>query len=116
MSNLSVSGTVFTRFSPSQHLNHTQGYYRANHALATIARKISKLFWKPLIESDGIPLDTLQTVMDALHDWKTAFLQHVGVSGGLKGDFISAISACWSSLSPLYFLDPGESHIRFRRK
>jgi hypothetical protein len=52
------------------------------------------LFWKPLIELDGIPLDTLQTVMDLLHDWKDSFLSHVGVSGGLKGDFIGAISAC----------------------
>lgn len=34
--------------------------------------------------------------MDLLYDWKATFLQHVGVSGGLKGDFIGAISACWS--------------------
>jgi len=72
------------------------GYYRANHALSRVARQISKLFWKPVIELDGIPLDTLQTVMDLLYDWKTKFLQHVGVSGGLKGDFIGAISACAS--------------------
>lgn len=70
------------------------GYYRANHALARIARQISKLFWKPIIELDGIPLDTLQTVMDLLYDWKASFLHHVGVAGGLKGDFIGAISAC----------------------
>lgn len=89
-----------------QCLNHLQGYYRANHALARIARQISKLFWKPLIEIDGIPLETLQMVMDALYDWKVAFLQHVGVSGGgIKGDFIGAISACWSNLSSLSVLD-----------
>lgn len=40
-------------------------------------------------------------VMDALYDWKIAFLQHVGVSGGLKGDFIGAISACRSNLPAL---------------
>ncbi|KAF9651348.1 hypothetical protein BDM02DRAFT_3163392 [Thelephora ganbajun] len=72
------------------------GYYRANHALARIARQISKLFWKPLIEIDGIPMDTLQMVMEHLYDWKATFLQLVGVSGGLKGDFIGAISACAS--------------------
>lgn len=86
-------------FSPTQRLNNSQGYYRANHALARIARQISKLFWKPLIEIDGIPLETLQIVMDALYDWKAAFLQHIGVSGGLKGDFIGAISACSSDPS-----------------
>ena len=84
------------------YLNHSKGYYRANHALARIARQISKLLWKPLIESEGIPLDTLQMVMDALFDWKTSFLQHVGASGGPKGDFIGAISACRSNL----FLHP----------
>lgn len=81
-----------------------QGYYRANHALARIARQISKLFWKPLIELDGIPLDTLQTVMDLLYDWKGSFLQHVGASAGPKGDFIGAISACWSIPPPSHFI------------
>ena len=38
--------------------------------------------------------------MDALFDWKTTFLQHVGASGGPKGDFIGAISACRSNLFP----------------
>ena len=85
---------VFARFSPTQPLNYLKGYYRANHALARIARQISKLFWKPLIELDGIPLETLQMVMDALYDWKASHLQHVGASGAPKGDFIGAISAC----------------------
>jgi hypothetical protein len=91
-----VFGTAHTRSSLTQRLKHLQGYYRANHALSRIARQISKLLWKPSIESDGIPLDTLQLVMDLLYEWKATFLQHVGVSGGLKGDFIGAISACWS--------------------
>jgi len=52
-----------------------------------------------LIEIDGIPLETLQIVLDTLYDWKTEFLQHIGVSGGLKGDFIGAISACSFDLS-----------------
>jgi hypothetical protein len=91
---------VYIRFSPTQYLNHSQGYYRANHALSRIARQISKLSWKPSIESDGIPLDTLHMVMDALYDWKNAFLKHVGASGDPKGDFIGAISACGSDLSP----------------
>lgn len=34
--------------------------------------------------------------MNLLYDWKTEYLQHVGASGGLKGDFIGAISACAS--------------------
>ena len=42
--------------------------------------------------------------MDLLYDWKASFLQHVGVSGGLKGDFIGAISACWSLPLFLFFL------------
>lgn len=87
------------------HLKHSQGYYRANHALSRIARQISKLFWKPVIELDGIPLDTLQTVMDLLYDWKASFLHHVGVSGGgLTGDFIGAISACWSISLPFILI------------
>lgn len=36
-----------------------------------------------------------------MSDWKNAHLHRVGVSGGLNGDFIGAISACWFSLSPL---------------
>lgn len=59
-----------------------------------------------MIENDGIPLDTLQTVMDSLYDWKSAFLHDVGVSGGIKGDFIGAISACGSDLFSLPPLDP----------
>ena len=88
---------VFTRFSSTRCLTRLKGYYRANHALARIARQISKLFWKPLIELDGIPLDTLQMVMDALYDWKARYLHLVGASGGPKGDFIGAISACRSN-------------------
>ena len=101
ISNFPVSGNVYTHSSPNRRFNHPQGYYRANHALARIARQISNLFWKPLIESDGIPLDMLRMVMDALYDWKAAYLHHVGVSGGLKGDFIGAISACRPNLCPL---------------
>jgi len=39
-------------------------------------------------------------VMDSLHEWKSTYLKDVGVSGGLKGDFIGAISACWFNTFP----------------
>lgn len=42
--------------------------------------------------------------MDALYGWKAAFLQRVGVSCGIKGDFIGAISACWSNPNHLLSL------------
>jgi hypothetical protein len=82
-------------FSPTI-LNPSKGWYRAAHAQARIARQISKQFWKPVVEADGIPIDTLMTLMQSLYGWKDQYLAKVGVPSNFQAewDFMSAISAC----------------------
>nr|VWO94904.1 Zn(2)-C6 fungal-type domain-containing protein [Ganoderma boninense] len=75
-----------------------QGYYRAAHALARIARQMSRQLWRPATESDGIPLDVLNGFMSMLSDWREEHLQHVGVPSNFEAewDFVSAVTACAS--------------------
>jgi len=74
------------------------GYYRAAHSLARTARKMSRHLWKPVVESDGIPYDLICTLSQELSQWRTDYLQHVGVPNGLAADwdFVSAVSSCAS--------------------
>ncbi|KAI0926733.1 hypothetical protein AcV5_007442 [Taiwanofungus camphoratus] len=74
------------------------GYYRASHALARIARQMSRQLWRPATESDGIPLDVLRTFMRSLNEWREEHLKHVGVPNKLNAewDFVSAVTACAS--------------------
>ncbi|RPD62771.1 hypothetical protein L227DRAFT_651667 [Lentinus tigrinus ALCF2SS1-6] len=75
-----------------------QGYYRAAHALARIARQMSRQLWRPATESDGIPIDVLITFMNQLNEWRDEHLQHVGVPSNFEAewDFVSAVTACAS--------------------
>ncbi|OSD07532.1 hypothetical protein PYCCODRAFT_1359171, partial [Trametes coccinea BRFM310] len=77
---------------------HSQGYYKAAHALARIARQMARQLWRPATESDGIPADVLTTIMDMLNEWRDEYLQHVGVPTAFPAawDFVSAVTACAS--------------------
>ncbi|KAL1950745.1 hypothetical protein VTO73DRAFT_5869 [Trametes versicolor] len=77
---------------------YTQGYYRAAHALARIARQMSRQLWRPATESDGIPIDVLTNFMAILNEWRDDHLQHVGVPTNFEAewDFVSAVTACAS--------------------
>ncbi|KAL7280160.1 hypothetical protein ACG7TL_006579 [Trametes sanguinea] len=82
--------------SPREQL---EGYYKAAHALARIARQMARQLWRPATESDGIPADVLTTIMDMLNEWRDEYLQHVGVPTAFPAawDFVSAVTACGSS-------------------
>ena len=77
---------------------NTQGYYRSAHALARIARQMSRQLWRPATESDGIPMDVLLSLIQLLSEWKEEHLQRVGVPSNFAAewDFVSAVSACES--------------------
>ncbi|KAH9933240.1 uncharacterized protein BXZ73DRAFT_46460, partial [Epithele typhae] len=77
---------------------HDQGYYRAAHALARIARQMSRQLWRPATESDGVPLEVLTGFMTCLNEWRDEHLQHVGVPSNFEAewDFVSAVTACAS--------------------
>lgn len=74
----------------------SQGYYRSAHALARIARQMSRQLWRPATESDGIPLEVLVGLISSLNEWKEEHLQLVGVPSNFAAewDFVSAVSAC----------------------
>ncbi|KAI0755432.1 hypothetical protein BC629DRAFT_1174399 [Irpex lacteus] len=74
------------------------GYYRSAHALARIARQMSRQLWRPATESDGIPLEVLLNLINILNEWKDEHLQRVGVPSNFAAewDFVSAVSACAS--------------------
>ncbi len=76
----------------------SQGYYRSAHALARIARQMSRQLWRPATESDGIPLDVLNNLVNILNEWKEEHLHRVGVPTNFAAewDFVSAVSACTS--------------------
>ncbi|RDX50300.1 hypothetical protein OH76DRAFT_1437618 [Lentinus brumalis] len=83
--------------SPREQLEFL-GYYRAAHALARIARQISRQLWRPATESDGIPIDVLTAFMGQLNEWRDAHLAQVGVPSNFEAewDFVSAVTACAS--------------------
>ncbi|THH09528.1 hypothetical protein EW145_g1941 [Phellinidium pouzarii] len=83
--------------SPREQLQFL-GYYRAAHALARIARHMSKQLWRPSTESDGIPFDALCNIVSGLNDWREEHLPRVGVPSDFESewDFVSAVSACAS--------------------
>ena len=74
----------------------SQGYYRSAHALARIARQMSRQLWRPATESDGIPMDVLVNLIALLNEWKDEHLQRVGVPSNFAAewDFVSAVTAC----------------------
>ncbi|KAI0338935.1 hypothetical protein BDW22DRAFT_1362269 [Trametopsis cervina] len=74
------------------------GYYRSAHALARVARQMSRQLWRPATESDGVPLEVLNALITSLNDWKDEHLQRVGVPTNFAAewDFVSAVSACAS--------------------
>ena len=73
-----------------------QGYYRAAHALARIARQMARQLWKPATDADGISADVVINFSTALSDWEDQYLTQVGVPSNFEADwdFVSAVSAC----------------------
>ncbi|KAJ7069876.1 hypothetical protein C8F01DRAFT_1207397 [Mycena amicta] len=75
-----------------------EGYYRAAHALARIARQMSRNLWRPSTDSDGVPFDVLYMLTTSLSTWRDEYLTVVGVPSNFEGewDFVSAVSSCAS--------------------
>ncbi|KAF6757465.1 hypothetical protein DFP72DRAFT_989340 [Ephemerocybe angulata] len=75
-----------------------KGYYQAAHSLARTARQISRHLWKPAVDSDGVPFETLLSFSNALNEWRNDYLSAVGVPANYSGtwDFVSAVSSCAS--------------------
>lgn len=80
--------------SPREQLEFL-GYYRAAHALARIARQMSRQLWRPATESDGIPLEVILTFMTQLQEWKDEHFAQVGMPANFnpESDFVSAVTA-----------------------
>ncbi|KAK7048273.1 hypothetical protein R3P38DRAFT_2868375 [Favolaschia claudopus] len=74
------------------------GYYRAAHALARVARQMSRNLWRPVTDADGVPFDVLYMLTTALSTWRDEYLTVVGVPSNFEGewDFVSAVSSCAS--------------------
>ncbi|KAJ6508924.1 hypothetical protein C8R45DRAFT_1208509 [Mycena sanguinolenta] len=74
------------------------GYYRAAHALARVARQMSRNLWRPVTDADGVPFDVLYMLTTALSVWRDEYLTVVGVPSNFEGewDFVSAVSSCAS--------------------
>ncbi|KAI5896651.1 uncharacterized protein SCHCODRAFT_02615463 [Schizophyllum commune H4-8] len=74
------------------------GYYRAAHALARVARTMSRRLWTPAVEAGGIPHATLRLLTQALAGWRAAHLAAVGVPRdfGRGWGFVEAVSTCAS--------------------
>ncbi|KAF8208834.1 hypothetical protein K438DRAFT_1812973 [Mycena galopus ATCC 62051] len=75
-----------------------EGYYRAAHALARVARQMSRNLWRPVTDADGVPFDVLYMLTTALSVWRDEYLTVVGVPSNFEGewDFVSAVSSCAS--------------------
>ncbi|KAJ7857696.1 hypothetical protein B0H14DRAFT_2352091, partial [Mycena olivaceomarginata] len=75
-----------------------EGYYRAAHALARVARQMSRNLWRPVTDADGVPFDVLYMLTTALSSWRDEYLTVVGVPSNFEGewDFVSAVSSCAS--------------------
>jgi hypothetical protein len=88
----------------------SQGYYRSAHALARIARQMSRQLWRPATESDGVPLEVLLNLINILNEWKGEHLQRVGVPSNFAAewDFVSAVSACECLLNTRGLQDENE--------
>ncbi|KAA1469750.1 hypothetical protein DENSPDRAFT_641934 [Dentipellis sp. KUC8613] len=82
---------------PREHLEFL-GYYRAAHALARVARHMSKVLWIPSTDADGVPMEVLRGIIHQLNEWREQYLPHVGVPTNFAAewDFVSAVSACAS--------------------
>lgn len=83
--------------SPREQLEFL-GYYRAAHSLARTARQMSRQLWKPSVDSDGVPFETLTYFSSELSKWRDQYLTSVGVPANYAGtwDFVSAVSSCAS--------------------
>ncbi|KAJ8523233.1 hypothetical protein ONZ45_g262 [Pleurotus djamor] len=83
--------------SPREQLEFL-GYYRAAHALARIARNMSRQLWRPATEADGIILEVIKGFASNLNQWRDSYLSMVGVPSNFEGewDFVSAVSSCAS--------------------
>ncbi|KAJ7644050.1 hypothetical protein FB45DRAFT_999277 [Roridomyces roridus] len=87
--------------SPREQLEFL-GYYRAAHALARIARQMSRNLWRPITDSDGVAFDMLYMLTTSLSEWRDEHLQTVGVPRDFSSsnwDFVSAVSSCASDAS-----------------
>lgn len=59
--------------------------------MARTARQMSRSLWKPVTDSEGVPLEVLQTFSNALEEWRTHYLKIVGVPSSENGswDFVT---------------------------
>lgn len=89
-----------------------QGYYRASHALARIARQMARLLWKPATDCDGLPYEDLNRYIIALSEWRDQHLEKVGLPKNFNTgwDFISVVSACESRSSRVMSFLPNWEH------
>ncbi|THV05239.1 hypothetical protein K435DRAFT_117888 [Dendrothele bispora CBS 962.96] len=82
--------------SPREQLEFL-GYYRAAHSLARTARQMSRQLWRPITDSDGIPLQYLRRFGTDLRTWRDKYLARVGVPKTYDGwDFVTTVS-CFAS-------------------
>ncbi|KAF8587579.1 hypothetical protein K439DRAFT_1630576 [Ramaria rubella] len=75
-------------------------WYAASHEMARCAREMSRQLWRPVVYTEGIPLDVLCALMRELNVWRADNLDKVGVPGPgsqisqSNWDFLAAVSAC----------------------
>ena len=94
---------LFQNSSRVQMSDIMQGYYRAAHALARIARQMARQLWRPATDSDGMNADVVGNFTTALVDWREQYLPKVAVPSNFEADwdFVSVVSACKFYLLPV---------------
>jgi len=50
---------------------------------------MSRSYWRPSVEYEGIPYASIKDPVEQLEDWKDKFLAHVGVRPDAEWDFVS---------------------------
>ncbi|KAG9024323.1 hypothetical protein FRB95_011644 [Tulasnella sp. JGI-2019a] len=73
-------------------------WYTSLHALARIIRQMCRVLWIPATENDGIPFDSLVTLVAHYSQWRDEHLDRVGVPSNFEADwdFVAAVTACSS--------------------
>lgn len=71
-------------------------WYMSAHDLAKIAREACRRLWMPRVEKAGIPLASLQHLIDLLCAWRDTNLSMVAVPNQWPAtwDFVHAVTAC----------------------
>jgi hypothetical protein len=66
--------------------------------MARVVRMMSRQLWRPTTEAEGVSLDQIAHISDALRRWRDDYLTQVGVPANFQADwdFVAAVSACGS--------------------